>query len=478
MTATPTDTPTPTSLGPRAAVHLLNRLGFGPRPGDVERVLDRGLERRVLDQLRPTADPDVESRLRGFTTLGYSITQVLAHYEADRNSLSRVWEELFAAKVIRAVYSDNQLEEVLVDFWFNHLNVYLQDGFNRYATAAYERDAIRPHVLGKFRDLLRATAFHPAMMHYLDNYLSTVSRVDPRTGRLLHGLNENYGRELLELHTVGVDAGYSQEDVFEAARAFTGWGIDSLRTGRFQFRLGAHDTGAKRVFGLNLPAGGGQDDGETLLDYLATHAATARHVSFRLCQRFVADDPPESIVGRCAQVFRSTGGDISEVLKALVGSPEFWTQAFSPGKPKTPFEFTVSVLRAADAQITTLRGISPYLTNMGMPLYSCLPPTGYSNRGDDWLNPSSHLQRMNFALEVAANQISGLNTDANAVVRNAGGTPDDPASAANAVNRAIFGGGLTPETLDAASRVAPGGPVRVAARVLGLCLAGPDMQVR
>lgn len=468
----------PGGLGPRAALHLLNRLGYGPRPGDVQRVLDRGLERWVLDQLRPSPDPDVDSRLRGLATLGYSTPQVLANYAADRNSISVVHEHFFLAKILRAVYSSNQLQEVLVDFWFNHFNVYIFDNFNSYSTPAYERDAIRPHVLGKFRDLLRATAFHPAMMHYLDNYVSTVSRVDPRTGRLLQGVNENYGRELLEVHTVGVEAGYTQQDVIESARSFTGWGIDNLNSGIFQFRPANHDPAAKSVFGLALPAGGAQDDGEKTLDYLAAHPATARHVSYRLCERFASDDPPGDLVDVCAQVFLRSDGDIGEVMRAIVGSPEFWAPAFGPHKPKTPLEFTVSALRGAEAQVVNLRGLLAALTNMGQPLYACLPPIGYSNRGAAWLNPTSHLQRMNFGLEVAANQVTGLNTDANAVIRNAGGRPDDPASAVAALNVALFAGGLDRETLTAAARVVPGGRVSVAARVLGLCLAGPAMQVR
>jgi uncharacterized protein (DUF1800 family) len=380
-----------------------------------------------------------------------------------------ILDEFASAKVIRMVHAQNQLHELLVDFWFNHFNVYIADGFARQSTPAYERDAIRPHALGRFRDLLGATAQHPAMLFFLDNYLSTATR----------GLNENYGRELLELHTVGVDAGYTQQDVINSARCFTGWGIDSLRTsGAFVYRGPAHDTGAKSVFGLNLPAGGGRDDGEKLLDYLSTHPATAHHISSRLVQRFVADDPPAALVARCADTFLRTSGDIAATIKTMVGSAEFWGEAFGPGKPKTPLEFAASALRSADAQISHGRGVGTFLTTMGMPLYGAVPPTGYTNRGADWINPSSQLARMNFALDLAAGAVPGVAVDARAVVRSSGGSTEDPHSAANAISADLFGRSLSPETLNAVSRVAPGGTVSVASRVLGLCLASPEMQAR
>jgi uncharacterized protein (DUF1800 family) len=314
------------------------------------------------------------------------------------------------------------------------------------------------------------------MLFFVDNYLSTAPRV---VGGRSVGLNENYGRELLELHTVGVEAGYTQADVIASARCFTGWGIDSLRTsGSFVYRAQAHDTGAKSVFGLNLPAGGGQDDGDKLLDYLSTHPATARHLSLQLAQRFVADDPPATLVERCAETFLRTSGDIASTLRTLVGSAEFWAGAFGPGKPKTPLEFAASALRAADAQVSHARGVGSYLTQMGMPLYGAVPPTGYTNRGSDWINPSSQLARMNFALDLAAGALPGAAVDARATVRSTGGSPEDPQSAANALSADLFGRSLSGETMSALSGVAPGGAVSVAARVLGLCLAGPEMQAR
>ena len=469
--------PFPADIGPRVAVHLLNRIGFGPRPGDVECVLARGLDRYVQEQLDAPADPELDSRLRGLTTLGYPVSQVLALYNADQRSIATILDELNTAKIIRAVHGQNQLQEVLVDFWFNHFNVYVQDGFARYSTAAYERDAIRPYALGRFRDLLGATAGHPAMLYFLDNYLSRASTVV--NGRIVQGLNENYGRELMELHTIGVDAGYTQEHVFDAARCFTGWGIDNLSTsGRFVYRPQFHDRDAKSVFGLGVPAGGGKDDGDKLLDYLAAHPGAAHFISKKLAERFVSDDPPVRVVESAAATFQATGGDIRAVVRTILSSAEFWAEAFGSGKPKTPLEFVASSLRAVDAQVSNGRAVAAYLQNMGMLLYSCVPPTGYSNRGADWLNPSSHLYRMNFALDLAAGAIAGVSADVRGMVSRMGGNAEDARSVASTISARIFGNGLSASTLAAASRVAPGGPVSVAVRVTGLCLAGPEMQAR
>jgi hypothetical protein len=461
---------------PRLVLHLLNRLGYGPRPGEIRRVLDRGIEQYVAEQLDPSPDVELNPRLAPFPTLNYSIAQALTLTSTRGVQLL---DDAFSSKLIRAVHSRNQLEEVLVDFWFNHFNVYIIDGFQRYSTIAYERDAIRPHALGRFRDLLRATAEHPAMLYYLDNYVSTVTRVDPETGLLRQGLNENYGRELLELHTVGVEAGYSQEDVFDAARCFTGWTIDDVRSsGRFIYRNRDHDTGSKHVFGLHLPAGGGRDDGERLLDYLARHPATARFVCRRLVERFVSDDPPERLVSRCATRFLSSDGDIRAVMQALIGSPEFWAEASNPGKPRNPFEFVVSALRALDAQVTRTGFLARALQGMGMPLYGSLPPTGYSNKGADWLNPSSHLTRMNFALDLAFGMLGGVSVDPAGLVRGHGADPGQPSAIAGFFSEHLFARAMPPGTLAAVSSVDAGSRVSVAARAAGLCLASPAFQRR
>jgi uncharacterized protein (DUF1800 family) len=465
----------PIQLGPRAAVHLLNRIGYGPRPGDIERVLQKGFSRYVDEQLSPGPDGPLESRLSPLTTLGYPIAQVLTLYASDQTTYNTIVDQFNTAKFIRAVHGENQLQEVLVDFWYNHFNVNILDGFVRYSAPAYERDVIRKHAMGKFRDLLAATAEHPAMLFYLDNYLSTVSRVV--NGRLVQGLNENYGRELMELHTVGVTAGYSQNDVFEAARCFTGWTIDQ-RAGVFVYRAANHDTGAKNVFGLNVPAGGNKSDGDQLINFLASHEATAHFVSRKLIQRFVADEAPARLVERVAAVFLDSDGDIREVMRAILSSTEFWAAAFGAGKPKTPIEYVVSALRAVDAQVTASRSLTTTMQAVGMPLYQCLPPTGYSNAGGDWANPSGYLARMNFSLDLTGTTLAGIAVDVRGLVTRMGGRLDNARSIVDAVNREIFGGKLSSATVEAASRAAVTGTPTLAARVMGLLLAGPEMQKR
>jgi uncharacterized protein (DUF1800 family) len=315
------------------------------------------------------------------------------------------------------------------------------------------------------------------MLYYLDNYLNTVPR---RVGnRVTGGINENQGRELLELHTVGVDAGYSQADVYEASRCLTGHGIDNLGTsGAYVYRAANHDNEAKQVFGLSVPAGGGEGDVQRLFDHLASHPATARYIAKRLCQRFLADDPPAGLVERLADVFLRTDGDLREVVKALFGSAELWAEAFGRGKPRTPLEFVAGALRAAGAEVQNPRAVRAALGDMGMPLYACNPPTGYSNRGAEWLNPSSQLYRMNFALDLAAGAVSGVAADVRVLIRDGGGNPDDPRSAAEAIDREVFGRTLSGATLAAASSVDTSGPVAVPVRVAGLLFASPEMQVR
>ena len=469
--------PVPETLGPRVVLHLLNRAGYGPRPGEIASVLQEGPTKWIEEQLEPAGDPELDQRLASFPTLSYTTSRILALYNADQRSIGVVLDELVSAKVVRAVHARNQLQEVLVDFWFNHFNVFVNDGFDRFAISSYERDAIRPRVLGRFRDLLGAASLHPAMLYYLDNYLNTVPR---RVGtRVVGGINENQGRELLELHTVGVDAGYSQADVIEASRCLTGHGIDNVSTGgNYQYRAANHDNDSKQVFGLAVAAGGGEGDIQRLFDFLASHPATARHLSRKLAQRFVADDPPAGLVERLADVYLRTDGDLKQVVKALLGSAEFWAEAFGTGKPKTAFESVASTLRAAGASVHQARAVRTAAQDMGMPLYACNPPTGYSNRGADWLNPSSQLYRMNFALDLAAGAVAGVSADVRGLIRGGGGDPEDPRSAAEAINREVFGRTLSSASLAAAARVEKGGSVAVPVRVAGLLLASPDMQVR
>jgi uncharacterized protein (DUF1800 family) len=284
---------------------------------------------------------------------------------------------------------------------------------------------------------------------------------------------------LMELHTLGVDAGYTQADVFDAARCLSGWGIDNLDTGgSFYYDPARHDTGAKSVFGLTLAAGGQKDDGDRLLDHLATHPGTARLISRKLAQRFVSDDPPSALIDRCATTFLATDGDIREVLSTMFASAEFWSEAFGRGKPKTPLELVVSVVRAVNGDVTNGAALRQEIASSGMLLYECSPPTGYPNRGADWLGVSSLLGRMGFALELAANRIDGVSVDLPAAVRTVSGTPADPRSVVVTLNTEVLGQRLDPPARQTIQRAADGGSPSVVEKVTGLCLASPAMQVR
>ena len=332
--------------------------------------------------------------------------------------------DLMEGKLLRAVYSDRQLEEVLTDFWFNHFNVFLDKGADRYLVTEYEREAIRPHVLGKFKDLLTATAKSPAMLFYLDNWQSVGPNAPQGRGPggSARGLNENYGRELLELHTLGVDGGYTQKDVTEAARCFTGWTIfQPQRVGTFVFNARAHDRGEKTVLGVTIPAGGGMEDGEKVLDIVAHHPATAHFISRKLAMRFVADDPPEALVGRMAATFTKTDGDLRAVMKTMLESKEFFSQAAYQSKMKSPLEVVASAARAVNAEIDFAFPLANQVAQLGEPLYRKQEPTGYSNNSQEWLNSAGLMARMNFALQLADNKVPGVKVDASKFAR-----PDDP----------------------------------------------------
>ena len=324
--------------------------------------------------------------------------QVLAH-------------DLAEAKIYRAIYSNRQLEEVLTDFWFNHFNVYLDKGADHYLVTSYERDAIRPHVLGRFRDLLEATAKSPAMLFYLDNWQSVTPKVAVRTGRT-RGLNENYARELLELHTMGVDSGYTQKDIVEVARCFTGWTIREPRRGAaFEFNPRVHDPGEKTVLGVKIPAGGGIEDGYKVLDILAHQPATARFISRKLAVKFVADNPPQAVIDQMAAVFQKTDGDLREVIKAMLNSKEFWSQGAYRAKVKSPLEIVASAARATGADVDFAFILANKVAELGQPLYRKQEPTGYSNSGEEWVNSAALLARMNFALALTANKLPGVKVD-------------------------------------------------------------------
>lgn len=454
----------------RLARFALDRFGYGPRPESIDQVASAGVERWLTGQLEPPGDPDLEGRLSGLQNLGQSIRDVILRSEADQRVLTQLVAEFSTAHLVRAVHGKNQLEAVLTDFWFNHFNVYIGDPLVRLGIVRYEADAIRPHVLGRFRDLLGAVANSWAMMTYLDNYLSTSRNI-----------NENYARELMELHTMGVDGGYAQRDVEEVARAFTGWGIDR-RAGTFAYRNDVHDQGTKTVLGQSLPQGQGKKDGEDILDILARHPSTARFISLKLARRFVSDDPPAALVTRMADTFSRSGGDIRQVMRTLIGSPEFWQEAFGPGKIKTPHEFVLSALRAVGAEVTSAAAVlgasgTASLTAMGMPTYEALDPTGWSDRGTDWIpNPGSHLARMNFVLRLASEAIPGIAVDLRRVI--GGADPGNAVAVTDVVDQAIFAGSLPDDVRGACSRAVASASLQPAFKVIGLALASPAFQVR
>ncbi len=324
--------------------------------------------------------------------------------------------DLTEGKLLRAIYSTHQLQELLVDFWYNHFNVFINKGADHYLVPTYEREAIRPHVLGKFYDLLLETAKSPAMLFYLDNWQSVgpnsaAERFRPNQ-KNKRGLNENYGRELLELHTLGVDGGYTQKDVIEVARCFTGWTIAGPRKGgAFEYNDKMHDKGEKVVLGHIISAGGGMNDGLKVLEILAHHPSTARFISLELAKRFVADDPPPSLVNRMAETFTKTDGDLRQVMLTLVSSPEFWSQGAYQAKVKTPFEMIVSAVRTTNADVSSAFLLANELNKLGEPLYRKIEPTGYSSSNAEWISSAGLLDRMNFGLALAHNRVPGVKVD-------------------------------------------------------------------
>jgi uncharacterized protein (DUF1800 family) len=384
--------------------------------------------------------------------------------EAIMQPQAAVTGELAQAKLLRAIYSDRQLEEVMTDFWFNHFNIFIGKGPDRYMVSAYERDVIRPHALGKFKDILMATAKSPAMLFYLDNWQSVGPKSDlalygqqPRIGprgrfrprpqktkNRPSGLNENYAREIMELHTLGVDGGYTQKDVTELAKVLTGWSIDKPQLGGgFQFNERAHEPGAKYVMGRKI-SGGGEREGEEMLDFLAHNPATAHFISRKLAMRFVSDNPPQELVDRMAETFLKKDGDIREVLRTLFHSPEFWAADAYRAKMKTPLEFVASAARASGADIQNALPLVAALSRMGMPLYAMQPPTGYSMKADAWVNSSALLNRMNFALQLNSGKLPGTSLDPQAMIH--GPAPADSEAALSRLEHSILAGDVSPQT--------------------------------
>ncbi|OYT71754.1 MAG: hypothetical protein CFK52_07085 [Chloracidobacterium sp. CP2_5A] len=528
-------------------VHVLNRLGYGPRPGDVERARRMGLRQYIAQQLRPETIDDraLEARLKDFPMLNAPTAELVkleaqareARLELARKTAGeplaapgeaaaklspkeqrqmreryraafgdgreprRMVSDLQEAKILRAVYSERQLQEVMTDFWFNHFNVFAGKGLVRAFLSEYEREAIRPHALGRFEDLLRATAHSPAMLFYLDNWQSVTpdlrlpgggrrppggdpaslgrpgpnplglggpgrgrfgrggvfNRQDGRSPfpaprpapsetspeqparpnpgaaqRRPLGINENYARELLELHTLGADGGYTQKDVQEVARCFTGWSIHQpfgdqrrnrfgrfdapdLPPGSFIFRDWAHDQGEKVVLGVKIPAGGGKRDGEMVLTLLAQHPSTAKFIATKLCRRFVSDEPPASLVAKVAATFERTRGDIRACLQTLFDAPEFFSPEAYRAKVRTPLEMVAGALRAVNAEISDAQAVAGAVARLGMPLYGCQPPTGYKDVAEAWVNTGALLNRLNFALALASGNLPGVKMPAEPV---------------------------------------------------------------
>jgi uncharacterized protein (DUF1800 family) len=369
----------------------------------------QALSREKQDELISAMPPGLRQGL-----FAIAPPELRRRVEMARGPQQMVARDLSEGKLLRAVYSNRQLDEVLADFWFNHFNVYLDKGADRYLVTAYERDVIRPRVLGKFKDLLEATAKSPAMLFYLDNWQSVGPDAPQARGKKgARGLNENYGRELLELHTLGVDGGYTQADVTEAARCFTGWTIfQPQRGGEFVFNKRVHDDGEKTVLGVKIPAGGGISDGEKVLDIVARHPSTARFISKQLAMRFVADDPPASLVDRMAETFRKTDGDLRAVMKTMLESREFFSEGAYRTKLKSPLEVVASAVRSVNGEVDYAFPLANQVAQLGQPLYRKQEPTGYSNSSQEWLNSGGLLARMNFGLQLADNKIPGVKVDA------------------------------------------------------------------
>ncbi len=429
----------------QAVVHLLNRLAFGPTLEEVSHVKTIGVERYIAEQLDPNSTPEpaeLRWRLAQLDTLKLNPVQLRQLYgplrslrgfkpnpeleKAQRERVRIILRDASEARILRAVLSPRQLHEVMVDFWFNHFNVFSGKGMDDVWIGNYEQEAIRPFVLGRFRDLLFATTKHPAMLVYLDNALSTAPGSPGARGRQ-KGLNENFAREVMELHTLGANGGYTQEDVVTLARVLTGWGVNSPDARAFPeyaavFEGARHDYSPKVFLGHPLQLRG-KAEGEEALDILARSPATAHHIAFELAQYFVADEPPTGLVERLAARFLETDGNIREMLKTLFASNEFWDS--KRAKYKTPYQFVISAVRAAGVSLGSVRPLLGAMDQFGMPLFGCLTPDGYKNTEDAWLSPDATTRRITFAT---------------ALVRGSPGAVDD------AHLEAIYGSALSEET--------------------------------
>ncbi|NEP77385.1 MAG: DUF1800 domain-containing protein [Okeania sp. SIO3B3] len=396
-------------------LHLINRLSFGPTPGQVEQIKNISIDVYIQSQLKPNSIPYpkvLTQKLEYLDTLPLTPSEIITELQKlqqigkdlklDQRGLNRIKgrfeQKIFLqatkGRFLRTLESPRNLEEVMVDFWYNHFNVFGRQGLNRLYFSSYEQQAIRPHVLGKFRDLLGATAHHPAMLIYLDNWRSHRGKI-----------NENYARELLELHTLGVDGGYTQDDIIALAKIFTGWGLPpNVKRAEdidgFYFNEKRHEPGDKLFLGQTIKENG-IAEGEIALDILASHPATAKHISYKLAQTFVLDKPPESLVQNLARVFLESEGDISEVLKTLFNSSEFWQVETHNTKFKNPYNFVASAMRAIGNEVDNFRPINGILDQLGMPLYGCVTPDGYKNTKEAWLSSDTMIRRSSLAVPLS-----------------------------------------------------------------------------
>ncbi len=400
--------------------HLLSRATLGATAGDVSRIRSLGREAWLEEQLHPQRlpDPELDARLAEFPTLKMSATELLRKYPRPApgerpvpgQEFYRPFLEVSAAQLLMGRYSATQLREVMTDFWFNHFNVFGPENVNFYALTPYVMQVIRRNSLGRFPQLALATASSPAMLYYLDNYLSTreITGYGPE-----RGLNENYARELLELHTLGIDAEFSLEDIQEAARVLTGWSLTRVRQNNeleFRFYPQLHEGGAKRVFGMRFPSGG-QREGIDMIRYLALHPETARHIASKIVARFVSDSPPESLVARVTQVFLETGGDIPSLLREIFLSPEFYRPKYRRSKAKTPLNYVTSALRVTEAEILDPLPLLRQMNGLGQPLFQCRPPTGYPHTQEEVTGAGSFLAVSGLTRSLAFGRISGIQMD-------------------------------------------------------------------
>jgi uncharacterized protein (DUF1800 family) len=406
-------------------IHLLNRISFGLRPGDAEQVEKLGIEAYIQQQLNPESipQPTVTEELAQFKTLRLNPMELMAQLDtmpktttepmrkAQRQLQNEVLNESIQARLLQSTESPRQLQEVMVDFWYNHFNVFSRKGFNEILVGAYEQQAIRGHSMGRFRDLLGATAHHPAMLYYLDNWQSTVTKSTAMpNGKRNKGLNENYARELMELHTLGVNSGYTQQDVITLAKIFTGWTFQrspkpGVEPNGFFFNEKQHDFSDKVFLGKTIK-GSGLAEGEQALDILAKSPITARHISTQLAQYFVADQPPKALVDRLTQKYMDTDGNIRELLSALFRSPEFWDKQHYNTKFKNPYQYVISVVRSTGVTVPDYRSIGRILKDAGMPVYGQISPDGYKNTVDAWLNPDALTRRISFATNFSSGRLA------------------------------------------------------------------------